>query len=142
MPVQLPRKQAFTTTRQENTNNKLTLLPPPLPDLCRETRLDSRDRASGAARVARNKVQTVLALVEIRVGRATRFARHVFDNVPPEHVLDLLLLETALDDEAAGAVDGAGRAQLGEEELCDVLVGTLHALGDLGDVGEDGLSRS
>ncbi len=37
-------------------------------------------------------------------------------DVSPEHVLDVLLLEPALDDELVVAVDGAHRAQLGEQE--------------------------
>lgn len=122
-----------------HSSTHLTLLSPPLADLCRETRLDSRDGTPGAARVAGNEVQAVLALVELGIGRPTRLAGHVLDNVAAQHVLDLLLLEAALNDEAAGAVDGTRGTQFGEQELCDVLLGTLHALGDLGDVGEDGL---
>jgi hypothetical protein len=66
-------------------------------------------------------------------------AGDVFDNVPPEDVLNLLLLETTLDDQTAGAVNGTASTQFGEQELGNVLVGTLHPLANLGDVGEDGL---
>src|SRR5690242_16176792 len=70
---------------------------------------------------------------------AAGLAGDVFDNVPPQHVLDLLLLETTLDDQAARTVDGTAGTQFSEQELSDVLVGTLHPLANLGDVGEDGL---
>jgi hypothetical protein len=68
-----------------------------------------------------------------------RLAGDVFDNVPPEHVLNLLLLEATLDDQPAVTSDGTAGTQLSEQELCDVLLGTLHALADLGNVGENGL---
>jgi hypothetical protein len=73
------------------------------------------------------------------VGRTAGLAGDVFDDVSPENVLNLLLLETTLDNETAGTVDGTAGAQFGEQELGDVLVGTLHPLANLGDVGEDGL---
>ena len=38
-------------------------------------------------------------------------------DVAPEHVLNVLLLELALDDQLVVAVDGARRSQLGAEEL-------------------------
>ena len=97
----------------------LTLLPPPLADLGRETRLDGRHRSSRTTAVASHEVQTVLSFGKVRVRRAACLARDVFDNVAAEHVLDLLLLETTLDDETAGAVDGTGGTQFGEKELCD-----------------------
>jgi hypothetical protein len=125
---------------KERERNNLTLLPPPLANLCRETSLDSGDGAPRSARVAGNKIQTVFALVQIGIGRATRFARDVFYNVPPEHILDLLLLETTLDDQAARSVDGTGCTQLSEQELSHMLVRSLHPLGDLGNVREDGLA--
>lgn len=73
------------------------------------------------------------------VGRTASLAGDVFDNVSPQDVLDLLLLETTLDNETAGAVNGTTRTQFGEQELGNVLIGTLHPLTDLGDVGKDGL---
>jgi hypothetical protein len=103
-----------------------------------ETALDSVDRAAGAARLARHEEDAVL-LREERVRALARLARDVLDDVPAEDVLDLLLLEAALDDEARGAVDGAGRAHLREHELDDVLGLSVHALADVADVREDRL---
>ena len=60
-------------------------------------------------------------------------------DVPSQHVLNLLLLVSALDDQSPRSVDTAAGSQLGEQELRHVLVAPLHALADLGDVGEDGL---
>lgn len=42
-------------------------------------------------------------------------------DVAPKNVLDLLLLETALDDEAPGAVNTSVSTQLGEQVLNNVL---------------------
>ena len=70
---------------------------------------------------------------------AASLAGNIFDNVPPENVLNLLLLETTLDDQTAGTVDGTAGSQFGEQELSNVLVGTLHPLANFGDVGEDSL---
>ena len=60
-------------------------------------------------------------------------------DVSSQHVLDLLLLEFALDDETACAVDGSGGAHFSEEELDDVFGLSMHAFADVGHVGEDGL---
>ena len=60
-------------------------------------------------------------------------------NIPPEDVLNLLLLESTLDDQSPRTIDGTTRTQLGEQELCDVLVCSLHTLADVGNVGKDGL---
>jgi hypothetical protein len=73
------------------------------------------------------------------VGRTAGLAGDVFDNVSPENVLDLLLLETTLNNKTAGTVDGTAGTQFSEQELGDVLVGTLHPLANFSDVGEDGL---
>jgi hypothetical protein len=58
-------------------------------------------------------------------------------NVSSEDVLKLLLLETAFDDQTTTAINTATGAQFGEQELHNVVVGTLHTLADIGDVGED-----
>lgn len=130
--------------------------PPSLSDLCRETSLDGLYRAPRSTAVASDEAETVLTLGEtvqqlayqkgqkytidiLCVWRTACLAGDVFDNVPPENVLDLLLLETTLDNETARTVDGTTGTQFGKQELGDVLVGTLHPLANLGDVGEDGL---
>jgi hypothetical protein len=130
--------------------------PPSLADLCRETGLNGLYRTPGSAAVASDEAKTVLTLGEtiavlacaekrtnlenvLCVGRAAGLAGDVFDNVSPENVLDLLLLETTLDNKTAGTVDGTAGTQFGEQELGDVLVGTFHPLANLGDVCEDGL---
>lgn len=59
-------------------------------------------------------------------------------DIPTQDGLDTLLLETTLDNETTAAVDGTAGTQLSEQELGDVLVGTLDALADIGDVGENG----
>lgn len=48
------------------------------------------------------------------------------------------LLEATLDDEASRTVDRAVGAELGKEELDDMLGLAVHALADVGDVGKDG----
>jgi hypothetical protein len=60
-------------------------------------------------------------------------------NVPTQHMLDLLLLEPALDDQSRRAVHGPGRTHLGEHELDDVLRLPVHPFTDVADVREDRL---
>lgn len=125
--------------REARNNNTLTHHPPSLSDLGRETSLDGLYRTTRSAAVACDKVETVLTLGEIGVGRTACLARHVLDNVPPEHVLQLLLLETTLDNQTLLVGKRTACTQFGKQELSNVLVGTLHPLADLGKVGEDGL---
>lgn len=73
------------------------------------------------------------------IGGTASLAGDIFDDVPPEDVLDLFLLEATLNNKTTGTVDGTTGTQLGEQELSNVLVGTLHPLANLSDVGEDGL---
>ena len=47
--------------------------------------------------VAVDEVQTVLALVELRVGRSAGLAGDILDDILSQNVLDLLLLETTYD---------------------------------------------
>lgn len=47
-------------------------------------------------------------------------------------------METTLDNQTTATIDGTASTQLSEQELRDVLVGTLDALADIGDVGENG----
>lgn len=58
-------------------------------------------------------------------------------DVSSENVLNLLLLETTLDNQTSATVHTAAGTQFGEQELHNVVVGTLHTLADVGDVGED-----
>ncbi len=60
-------------------------------------------------------------LVEDGVWRSAGVAGHVLLDVAAEDVLNVLLLEAALDDELVVSVDGAHGAQLGEEEGQQVL---------------------
>ena len=48
-------------------------------------------------------------------------------------------MELSANDQTLGTVDTARGTQLGEQELGDVLIVTLHAFADIGDVGENGL---
>lgn len=112
---------------------------PSLSDLGRETSLDRGNGPSGSARVAGDEGQTVLSLAQLRVGRPACLARHVLDDVLPQHVLQLLRLETTLDDQTSGACGRTARTQFGEQECGDVVLGTFHTLANLWKVGEDGL---
>jgi len=112
---------------------------PSLSDLGRETSLDRGNRPPRSARVAGDEGQTVLSLAQLRVGRPACLARHVLDDVLAQHVLQLLRLETTLDDQTSGACGRAARTQFGEQECGDVLLGPLHTLADLWEVGENGL---
>ncbi len=60
-------------------------------------------------------------------------------DVATQDVLDLLLLETTLDDKTSGAVDGAGRTHFRKHVLDDVLGLPVHTFANVGDVGEDRL---
>jgi hypothetical protein len=57
-----------------------------------------------------------------------------------DDVLNLLLLETTLDDQSSATVYGTTGTQLSEQVSSDVLLSSLHALADVGNVGEDSLS--
>lgn len=85
-----------------------------------ETGLDALDRAPRVAGHALQEEQPRL-LVQDGVGRPAGMAGDVLLDVPPQHVLDVLLLETAFHDELAVAVDGAHGAQLGRQEGQKVL---------------------
>lgn len=107
-------------------------------NLSTETGLDGGDRPTRTAGVAGNEVETVFALVEFGVGAAAGFACNIFNDISSQDVLNLLLLETTLNDQTPATVDTAAGTQFGEQELHDVVVRTLHTLADVGDVREDG----
>jgi len=117
----------------------LTLHPLTLANLGRESRFDGRNRPSRPATIACDKVQPILALAQLCVGRSARLAGHIFDDIAPEHVLDLLLLESSLDDQSFTAVHTAARTQFCEQKLGDVLVVAVHALADFRNVRKNGL---
>lgn len=100
-----------------------------------ETGLNTSDRASRPARLALQEEQPGV-LLEDGFGRAAGVARHVLLDVPPQHVLDLLRLEAALDDELGVAVDGTARAQLGEQKVQQVLRLSMQRFADFGKVGK------
>ena len=81
-----------------------------------ETGLDGLDRAARVALHALEEEDPGL-LVQHGVGRAAGVAGDVLLDVTPQHVLDVFLLEFALDDQLVVAVHGARRSQLGAEEL-------------------------
>lgn len=66
-------------------------------------------------------------------------AGDVLLDVPTQHILDLLGLETALDDQLCVAVHRSARAQLGEQEVQQMLFLSVQHLADLCEVGERGL---
>jgi len=117
----------------------LTLLSATLADLGGETGLDGSDTTSGLAFVAGDEVETVFTLVEFRVWGAAGLASYILHDVSTQNVFDLLLLETTLDDETLASINTTTGTQLSKEVRGDVLIGSLHALADLRDVGEDGL---
>lgn len=57
-----------------------------------------------------------------------------------DNVLDLLLLETTLDDQPSASVNGTAGTQLGKKIGGKMLLGSLHTLRNIGDVGKDGFS--
>lgn len=59
-------------------------------------------------------------------------------DISSEDVLNLLLLETTLDNQTPSAVDTSAGTQFGEQELHNVVIRTLHTLADIGDIGENG----
>ena len=70
-------------------------------------------------------------LVEDGVRGPAGVARHVLLDVPPQHILYVLLLEAALEDELVVAVDSrAGRTQLGSEEGQQMLGLTMQPEND------------
>tara|TARA_R110002003_G_scaffold1005_2_gene21962 strand:+ start:16066 stop:16491 length:426 start_codon:yes stop_codon:yes gene_type:complete len=114
------------------------------------------DGTSRTAAVAGDEVETILSLRQttcsvsildritfaenlLGVWRTARLAGDILNDVPPEDVLNLLLLEATLDDQPAVTSHGTARTQLSKQKLCDVFLGTLHPLADLCNVGEDGL---
>ena len=128
------------------------------PNLRLETGLDRVDGPPGPARLAGHEKYTVFFREE-RIRRLACLASDVFDctggelmdrnketrvlekhtDVSTEDMLDLLLLETTFDDEAAGTIDGPGSTHFGEHVLNDVLRLPVHTFADVGDVGKDGL---
>lgn len=92
----------------------LTLHLSSLSNLGRETSLDRRHGSSRSARVAGDERETVLSLAQLGIGRSAGLARHVLDDVFSQHVLQLLGLETTLDDQPRTSVDGTAGTQLGE----------------------------
>lgn len=59
--------------------NRSALLSPSLPNLRRETSLDSSDAASTTTRIASDEVKTILSFAELRVRGSAGFAGDVFD---------------------------------------------------------------
>ena len=58
-------------------------------------------------------------------------------DVTTEDILDLLLLESAFDDQTARPIHRPGRTHFGEHELNNVLRLSVHSFTDIGDIGED-----
>lgn len=102
-----------------------------------ESALNRVDRPPAPTALTTHKKDPIL-LREERIGAFACLASHILDDVPPQHVLDLFLLETTLDDEAGRAVDGAGRTHFGEKEGDDMFGLSMHAFAYIGDVGKDG----
>ena len=94
-----------------------------------ESGLDGLHRAAGVAGHALEEEQPAL-LLQDGVGGAAGVAGDVLLDVAAEDVLDVLLLEAALDDQLVAAVERAHRAQLGEEEGEQVLRLTMQPEGN------------
>ena len=112
----------------------LTLLSPPLANLGRKTSFDGRNTSSRAARVASDEVQSVLPLIEFGVWRSASLAGNIFHcvtvskfyvsitvddggltDIPSQHVLNLFLLESTLDNQTPTAIDGTTGTQFSKE---------------------------
>lgn len=131
-------KHIDSKTRKETYSGSLDTLSGTLASLGLETRLDGRDGSCGTAGLALQEEQTVL-LGENSIGRFAGLAGNVLNNVTTQNSLDLLLLETTLDDQALGSINGSRSSQLGKQELNNVLRLTMHPLADIGNVGKDSL---
>jgi hypothetical protein len=94
-------------------------------DDCLEACLDGSDRPRGATRTAFEEVHAVLSL-HGGVGALARLADHVLRDVVTQNGLDLLLLESAFDDELLLGVQAAGRTHFGQRVLHHVLVLSSH----------------
>jgi len=68
-----------------------------------------------------------------------RRSRKRLTDISSQNVLQLLLLETTLDNKLTLTSDGTRGTQFGEQELSNVLIGSLHAATDFGNVGKNGL---
>jgi hypothetical protein len=94
------------------------------------------DGAVGAARVALDDGRALL-LHEVRVGAAALAADDVRLDVLHEAVVDLLLGELPLEDEAAVLV-AARRADLAQQDGHEVVVRAVELVQDLAHVADDG----
>lgn len=72
------------------------------------------------------------------IGRLACLACHIFHNVVLEYVFNLLLLETALDDQLLLGICGACRAKLRKKKHSHMLLGAIHSLADLGKISKKG----
>ena len=97
------------------------------------------------------KVRAVESLHR-RMAEETPPSHATYPDVSAQHGLDLLLLKAALDDQLVGAVHGAGRTQLGKQEVEQVLRlpvqpgetasdGTVRRAWGQGERGRENLAR-
>jgi len=75
-----------------------------------------QQKIGGGGIAYKHKQDTVL-LGEDGIGATANLTGDVLENVFPEHIFDLLGLETTLDDQALVSVDGTARTQLGKQKL-------------------------
>jgi len=132
-------QQDVDTDDSMRPSSKSHTLPSPLANLSRETVFDGRDGTTRSARVAGDKVETILSLVEFGIGRTASLARYVFHDISSQDILNLFLLETTLDDQSSASVDGSIGPQFGKEELNHMFIRPLHATANLVEIGKDGL---
>ena len=92
---------------------------------------------SGLRQVLQVTYSTIVLLVQRNTCATSSNCK--LTDVSAQNVLDLLLLETTLDDKAPRAVDGAGGTHFREHVLDDMLWLPVHTFADIGDVGEDRL---
>ena len=124
--------------RCQNSGNLTSAHLGPLARLCLETTLDSADRSLRAALFACDEEDTVL-LREQRLRTLASLADNVLGDVPSQHILNLLRLESPTNRESLRAVHGTDSSQLGEEVLNDVVGLSMHTLADVDNVGKKGL---
>jgi len=112
-----------------------------LTDHGRESGLDGRDRTSRATSVTLEEEETGI-LRELGIGRFTRMTCHILLDVLAENVFDVLLLETALEDEAIVAVNGSRRSEFSEKKLENMFRLAFEQATNLGIIGKRCLLRT
>ncbi len=90
---------------------------------------------SGDLQVLHVTYSTDVRLVNVPVNRSLG----KLADISPQHILNLLLLESTLDDQTSATINGTARTQFSKQVGSDVLISSLHAFANLRNIGENGL---